>query len=174
MQRPKLKLTSGTHVLELAYDKCRKGEHGEYGPWQCYCVKLNGVEHSWFAPHSLWDKLDAKKKGDKFNVVVISKEDGKNAYDIQENNQEQNGPAPQNNNKVWEEKDLRIGRLSAIKSAVELVIAHKSDDLVKDAAECRKIADSFMTYVYKGLDTPEAQKQSPEINPDNDDSDLPF
>jgi len=59
-----------------------------------------------------------------------------------------NTPAPTSKN-VWEEKDLRITKMSCIKSAIAYLGLHpKLDPEAIDTGDIKKIAEVFRKYVY--------------------------
>ena len=48
--RPKLTLLANIPAIGvIQFDSPKTGTHAEYGDWFLYCVKVDGVDHNWFA-----------------------------------------------------------------------------------------------------------------------------
>ena len=80
MKTLQLKKFNHDYPITLTYDKCKSGE-SNYGPWNLYGVKYEGVEQGIFAEDALHQQLQKYGKGAK--IVIRRNEDEKGQLEWQ-------------------------------------------------------------------------------------------
>ena len=81
MKTLQLKKFNHDYPITLTYDECKSGE-SQYGPWNLYGVKYEGVEQGVFAEDALHQKLQKYGKGAKLIIRRNQDDDGQLEWQI--------------------------------------------------------------------------------------------
>ena len=81
MKTLQLKQFNIDYPVTLTYDKCKSGE-SQYGPWNLYGVKYDGVEQGIFAEDALHQQLQKYGKGAKLVIKRNQDDNGKLEWQV--------------------------------------------------------------------------------------------
>jgi len=69
------------YPITLTYDKCKSGE-SQYGPWNLYSIKYDGLEQGVFAEDALHEELKKYGKGAKLVIRRNQNENGQLEWQV--------------------------------------------------------------------------------------------
>lgn len=149
-------ITNIPKTLTFKYAEPKIGM-GNYGEWHMYAVIDEGVDKVFFPSKTLHNKIQGKiqqsntlvitKKDVSINGKIITQFDCETPLELGDSvkkfisDLENSSSIDRQNNqdKVWEQKDVRMARMSALKSAVEIT---------KDENKVFVLAEEMFNWIY--------------------------
>ena len=116
MKTLQLKQFNTDYLITLTYDKCKSGE-SQYGPWNLYGVKYEGVEQGIFAEDALHKELQKYGKGAKLVIRRNQDDNGRQEWQVTPANGSAQHQPQQTVLKYLDDRTADIHRQVALKIA---------------------------------------------------------
>lgn len=143
MKTLQLKQFNQDYFITLTYDKCKSGE-SQYGPWNLYGIKYDGVEQGIFAEDALHQELKKYGKGAKLVIRRNQNENGLLEWSVTPVNGNTQHQPKQTVLKYLDDRTADIHRQVALKIATISIGQNNKPWAAEDLIEIKERMDKLL------------------------------